>query len=152
MPINPNTNFTAGAILTADQQNRFGRGVVGRAIATSPQTITGTVADFTGLTATFTAVANRYYKISFCIPSCTGTAANRLSVTITDSANVVYSNIFMTVATTGFTMNGFTTATFAGGTVTMKLRGLRDAGADNITCYAASDAPMQFLIEDIGPA
>lgn len=71
MAINPNTDFSSGAVLTADQQNRFPRGVMAvTQNIVSDTTITVEEVQITG--ASFTAVANRYYKISYFEPNITG--------------------------------------------------------------------------------
>jgi len=61
MAINPNTNFSAGAVLTSAQQNRFPRGVMAFTKATASGAINSEAVQITG--SSFTAVANRYYKI-----------------------------------------------------------------------------------------
>jgi hypothetical protein len=62
-----NTDFTAGQILTAAQQNNFPRGLVN---VTSATAATGTfTTQVTTITApSFTAVANRLYRISYFEP------------------------------------------------------------------------------------
>jgi hypothetical protein len=66
MAINPNTNFTAGAILTADQQNRFPRGVMGAVLNTTGlAAVSGGPVDLAGMSITFTAVANRIYRATW---------------------------------------------------------------------------------------
>jgi hypothetical protein len=66
MAINPNTTFTAGAVLTADEANRFPRGVMGAVYRTAGDlTVTTTLADLTGMTVTFTAEASRTYKATW---------------------------------------------------------------------------------------
>jgi hypothetical protein len=67
MAINPNTDFTAGAILTAAQQNRFPRGVMAFAEATSTTSSISSEAVQITL-GSFTAVANRYYKVTYFEP------------------------------------------------------------------------------------
>lgn len=66
MAINPNTDFSFGALLTADQQNRFPRGVV--AYAESTTTDAAITVEEQQYSLTFTAVANRYYKLSWFEP------------------------------------------------------------------------------------
>ncbi len=63
MAINPNTDFSAGAVLLASQQNRFPRGVMAFTKATASGSINSEQVQITG--SSFTAVANRYYKITF---------------------------------------------------------------------------------------
>jgi hypothetical protein len=152
MAITPNTDFSAGAIYTAQQANNFPRGVMGRAIATSAMLFTSaTPTDFAGLSATFTAVANRYYKVSFSIGAMTGTAANRLVIEIREGSTIL-SQFYIEVTALGRPISGYYTGTFTAGSHTLKLVGYRDTGANNISCFGASDGPQQFTIEDIGTA
>jgi hypothetical protein len=68
MAINPNTDFSSGAVLTAAQQNRFPRGIMGYAESTGLDTYT--TSEALKLTAvTFTAVANRYYRLTYFEPT-----------------------------------------------------------------------------------
>jgi hypothetical protein len=62
-----NTNFTAGQILTAAQQNNFPRGQMVYAENTTSQFPIGTEA-VTITTSSFTAVANRRYRITYFEP------------------------------------------------------------------------------------
>ena len=152
MAITPNTDFTSGQILTAQQQNNFPRGVMGRAIATSSMSFnSATPTDFTGLSATFTAVANRYYKVSFNIGVMTGTAGNRLVINIQDGATIL-SQFYIECTALGSPIVGYYTGTFTAGSKTLKLVGYRETGANVISCYGAADSPQQFTIEDIGTA
>jgi len=68
MAINPNTDFSSGAVLTAAQQNRFPRGIVAFIESTSVDSYSTT--ETVKLTATtFTAVANRYYRLTYYEPN-----------------------------------------------------------------------------------
>ena len=67
MAIAPNTTFVANTVLTAAQQNAFGFGLCQLATSsTSAANVTAT--EVVQLTASFTAIANRYYKISYYEP------------------------------------------------------------------------------------
>ena len=67
MTISPNTQFSSGAVYTADQANRFPRGIM--ALATSTTSDSSVTAEEVELGAiSFTAVASRYYKITYFEP------------------------------------------------------------------------------------
>jgi hypothetical protein len=67
MAISPNTDFTSGQILTATQMNQFPRGIVALTSSSTPTAnFTSEIVTITG--ASFTAVANRYYKVSYFEP------------------------------------------------------------------------------------
>ena len=153
MAINPNTDFSAGAVYTAAQANRFPRGVMGRAVATASQTFTTTSAvDFTSLSITFTAVANRYYKLSFSLPSVTGSASNRFVAVIRDGANTELLAVYNEVTSLGYSICNYTTQTFSAGSKTIKLSGYRDSGSGNISSFGSAQSPMELTVEDMGPA
>jgi hypothetical protein len=85
MATTPNTTFTAGAILTAAQQNNFPRGsmtVAAVSSGTSYTLTTGTVIA-TGMTASWTAVANRLYKITYVEPQAETSTVSASSTTLT---------------------------------------------------------------------
>jgi len=67
---NPNTAFSSGAVYTADQANRFPRGIMASpATSDSSQTMSVTPAVIsTGMTVTFTAETGRLYKITYLEP------------------------------------------------------------------------------------
>lgn len=129
-------------------------GDVGAASSTSIQSgITTTTTDLTGLTITFTAVANRIYEITGKLLLEKATNAGGGEIDLTTGANVLIHNLvnqkmgigdiqFVTLATR-------VTGTAAGST-TMKLRG-RAGSATSLTIR--NDAfTGQFWIKDIGPS
>jgi hypothetical protein len=150
MAVNPNTTFTTGAIFTADQANRFPRGVMAYVVRTAGNvTATTTVADITSMTVTFTAEANRLYKASWVVQaqkntdgwtqiSCTTSANALLGSTIGYGVNGNYVNL------TGFTLID----SFSAGSNTVKLRAEAQVGTTTILATAIS---CQLIIEDMGP-
>lgn len=81
-----NSNFTAGQVLTAAQQNNFPRGSAGYANRTTNLTA-NTGAQDLGVSVTFTAVSTRIYKTTMNIPLIDSGAAQILIAAIADSAN-----------------------------------------------------------------
>jgi hypothetical protein len=78
-----NTAFVAGDILTAAQQNNFGRGLMATpATSISPATTTFT-SETQMLAYTFTQVIGRNYLLQYFEPSLTGTAAGTITARIT---------------------------------------------------------------------
>jgi hypothetical protein len=155
MAINPNTDFVAGAILTADQQNRFPRGVMALATTTNTnQTGVTTVVDITGMTVTFTAVANRNYKFTYhiyAIPTVTNAC---FTVGLKQGATLKQTSIVNGgVAAVGATVNGLFVGTFTAGSTTLKLTGERTSGSTGtFTFFSDPTLPHFLLVEDIGPA
>ena len=154
MAINPNTDFTAGQVLTASQQNRFGRGIVAYGQRTSNQSIAGVEA-ITVTSSSFTAVANRYYKITFYEPSVVFTSG-----TVNYVEQLLYkTNLAGTQLQYGpFTIGAFrgrgivtVTTTFAAG-ATVVVGSLNPSGGGTISANASATAIAQIIVEDLGPS
>lgn len=150
MAINPNTAFTAGAIFTADQANRFPRGVMAYTTRTTGFTATTTVQDL-GVAVTWTAAASRSYKLSFHCIAQKETSAGTTSVTLTDNSNnQVQAAIGYNLAGTQLPLGGFVVVSPAGGSVTYKLR--CSSSSNTSTIQGASTNPIVLICEDLGPA
>ena len=159
MAISPNDDFTAGQILTATECNNFPRGVMGIATSTTAYALTATDAIATGMTVTFTAVANRYYRITYFEPQMqmgtTPLAVATATIKQTNAAGTVLNSTISTTLGTDTIRVGMvcmTTNTFTAGSVTV------------VGCAKMSDTsggPQMFrsatfiaflLVEDIGLA
>jgi hypothetical protein len=153
MAINPNTNFTAGQVLTADQANRWPRGVMNQVTrTTSVSALTTTMADISGMSMTFTADSTRLYKASWVI---TGQKANFTNdyteIVFATSGNTQIGGVLQyTVDGQWWNCSGNALFTVASGSVTYKLRGAVGSGTSNVSVSATR--PIFFMIEDIGPA
>jgi hypothetical protein len=154
MAISPNTNFTTGAVYTADQANRFPRGVMAYTESTSNVLAisTETVA-ITG--GSFTAVANRYYKVTYFEPdpnSVTSTGYWGMSIRLTNISGTVkmigYSNYV--AAGTNLLGNVVWVGTLSAGTTNFVGTILTNNGTMRLD--RSSVAPAFLLVEDIGPA
>ena len=158
MAINPNTDFTSGAVLTADQMNRLPRGVMARAVSSTDYTLTTTLVQATGMSVTFTAVANRYYLVTYYepqaqTPSVIGNTTIELrqtNATGTQLAQTVLTN--ETNATDQGSLLILKTITFTAGSVTLVgcAKTSSTTGAPLLIRATARDALL--LVEDIGPA
>ena len=152
MAVNPNVEFVSGDILLASQQNRFPRGVMGYVVRGSGNVaLTTTPADITGLSITFTAEANRGYKIIFNSTVQKDGTAGYGVFQVTDASNVISFEIVQ-----GMTSNGYTTVALSqiltgltAGSKTLKMRGF--VNATTATLLASVDNKTTFAIEDIGP-
>jgi len=153
MAINPNTDFSSGAILTAEQQNRFPRGIVALTVDTATANFTTEAVDITS--TAFTAVANRYYRITYYSPQLQVNAANGYSLIRlrkgTTTAGTQISQGFAANATSGGptagTVSAITTLTAGSqqvcATITSTNTSSTNTSATNIG---------YLLVEDIGPA
>lgn len=145
MAITPNTNFSSGQILTAQQQNNFPRGIIAVTTSTS-NALTGTT--LTGLSTTFTAVAGRNYRISVVVATSQPVAGNRLIVTFTGGSTRAID--FTTGAASFNNLFGSSVQTYSAGSTTIDVTWSQVAGVS--TPFAAVGTPHQLVIEDIGTA
>jgi hypothetical protein len=148
-----NTDFTVGQILTAAQQNNFPRGLV----SVTPVITTSAAVSVETLRITspsFTAVANRYYRISYYEPACqfvSGTVNNfDLKIRITSISGTVYQLANPTIRSAG--ANGafcsIVTTLTAGATVFVAT--FQPTGGGTGQCFASATAVAQLVIEDLG--
>jgi hypothetical protein len=159
MAISPNDDFTAGQVLTATECNQFPRGVMARATSQTTYLLTtSATAQATGMSLTFTAVANRYYKITYYepqgqTPTVIGNTQTYLRQT-SASGTVIGNNVFTNeiAASAQDEMIIIRTTTFSAGSVTL-------VGTANVTSTSGApqlirDATREalLLVEDIGPA
>jgi len=151
MAIAPNTTFVSGAILTAAQQNAFGFGVVGYTEITTNTNNFSTIG--TIISATFTAIANRYYKITYFERYLLGNGGvTQVTLTIANTAlTALQESVVYTSTTNGISCIAMTVETFTAGSQTINAR-LTSTGGTNSTAGRAATSPAFLLIEDIGPA
>jgi len=145
-----NTDFTAGQILTAAQQNNFPRGLVS---VTSATASTGTFTTIvTTITApSFTAVANRLYRISYFEPvlQFTSGTVNTIAMTLKiGGVDILFNEVKISSATNN---SGYltTTRTLTAGAnvVTGHLTAL---GGGTGNSFRSATAVAQIVIEDLG--
>jgi hypothetical protein len=155
MAINPNTDFTSGQVLTAAEQNRFPRGIMAYTERTTQDlTITAEEVQITG--SSFTAVANRYYKVTYYEPnigSSTATSYSIWRIRLTNLAGAQKNLATIQLPTSGVT-NAQVTVTWVG-TLAAGVTNFVATGFSNVgTALAdrAANSPAFLLVEDIGPA
>ncbi len=152
MAINPNVTFVSGDVLTAAQQNRFPRGIMAyNTASTTDSTIT--VEELQVTASTFTAEANRLYRVSYYEPgfgSSTG-AAMTMRVRLTNITGAIQqTGIIFNTGTqqqNGFIQN---VLSFNAGSVVLVATLQNSAGTGSANRSATAQAVL--LVEDIGPA
>jgi hypothetical protein len=156
MAIAPNTTFVAGNVYTAAQANAFGFGIVAQGSATANSAISTTEA-IQVTASTFTAIANRYYKITYFEPIATPAAGAgnyiTLKIRLTNAAGTIYQQgqYQATGATAGSQpLNIVTIQTFSAGSVVLVGTAVVNSGAG--ACYRGADTTARIIVEDIGPA
>ena len=152
MAINPNDNFIAGQILTATECNQFPRGIMALSTLTTNTTVNTT--ETTRTSVTWTAVASRYYKITWFEGNVSypGSSTNNMYLRQTTTAGTIIGNSVAVVLdpVSNERVCSIVT-TFAAGSQTVFARVL--GSVVNNTTYAASATQPAFLmVEDIGPA
>jgi tripartite-type tricarboxylate transporter receptor subunit TctC len=151
MAINPNTDFAAGAVLTNAQQNRFPRGVMAFNTATATDsTITSEEVQITG--SSFTAVANRYYKITYYEPGlgAGGSTDGNARIRLTNLAGAVQQLQSFPVLSTGGGFVHMTAITTLSAGTTNFVATL--SATANVTATRSATRYAFLLVEDIGPA
>jgi len=159
MAISPNDNFTAGQVLTATECNQFPRGVMALATSTTNYTLTATDVIATGMTVTFTAVVNRYYRVTYYeaqvqTPTAVSSFVN-LSIKDTNAAGTTLNyGRLQTSAALQIIGNVNTVAVISYATAGSKI--VVGTASVNVTTGAptlqrAATYPAFLLVEDIGP-
>jgi hypothetical protein len=153
MAISPNTDFTSGQILTAQQANQWPRGIVAYTESTSSDTFT--TAEKVMITSTsFTAVANRYYKVTYYEPkqlSSAATSESETRIRLTNISGAVQQ--FGYVGTSSAVQEGQmvqVVTTFAAGATTVCAT--QQAATGTTTLGRNSTTKAFIMVEDIGPA
>ena len=155
MAINPNTDFTSST-LSSSQMNRFPRGIVALVTSTSNQVATTT--ETVILTAsTFTAVANRYYRITYFEPAASVIAGAgnyifaRLRLTNASGTQYAYGQLQAsggTAASNAFVVTAITTLA-AGSTVMVATL---FSNTSTPTMFRGAGQAAYLVVEDLGPA
>jgi hypothetical protein len=152
MAISPNNAFVAGQVLTAQECNNFPFGVVGLVERTAGNlTITNTVADLTGMSVTFTALANRVYRFSVLATGEKATTETWTGIFLTNAANTTYLSSYSTAPAGQYWNGSFSgyVSGFTAGPITVKLRARCDSNTSLVLASAGN--PLQLIVEDMGP-
>lgn len=142
--------FVAGDTLTAAEVNALPGGQIAIATAAASQTGISTVADLTSLTATWTAVTGRSYRVTAHVPEVQQqTSTGLIDLLITDSSNTQVARSRLSLAST-FRSPITSTVVLSGisGSVTYKARMLTSAGTVDVTLSSTQKA--HFMVDDIG--
>ncbi len=153
MPINPNTDFSSGAVLTAAQQNRFPRGIVAFGQTTTTDSSI-TTEELTVVSSSFTAVANRYYRIHYYEPQVsTASGGGSFFLGRIRRTNLVGTQLqqgILQVGELNFMFHLVWVGTLTAGSTTIVATGA--AGSGTWSASRGATLPAQIIVEDIGPA
>lgn len=127
-------------------------GYIGSASTTTQQSSISTVTDLTSgtaLTVTFTAIANRRYRITGHVPTAHITTQGEETISITTGTPTTLAASIITVVGGQYANHYLhTVQTPSAGSITYKLRAAASAGT--ITTNVSSTQPASILVEDIG--
>ena len=151
-----NTTFTSGAILTAAQMNNLPMGIVSVTNNTSASGVVA-VETLAVTSPSFTAVANRYYRITYYEPVVqyvSGTVNQvQLRIRLTNITGTLQqlTEIRLLNTVTGGNFTGFTAIvkTLSAG-ATVFVATFQPSGGGSVNCYRAADSVAQLVIEDMG--
>jgi hypothetical protein len=154
MAISPNTDFTSGQVLTAQNANQWPRGVMGLATVTS-SVVSAQNIEITLASVSFTAVANRNYRISFQAGSVTNNNSVIQNTYIrldTTSGTILNQTETFIVAGQNLPNSIMTVTTLTAGTRTIFARAFQSSTGLATTYTASATRPMILVVEDIGLA
>ena len=151
MAIAPNTTFVSGAVLTAAQQNAFPRGIVAYA-ETTANTATFTTVITTLTSTAFTAVASRYYRVTYFDPiiAYVSGTVNFIEGKIKNGATVLQIGTTQISGQRSSMMVQYV-GTFTAGSVTLTSTIEASGGGTAIGSRSAT-GPAFIMVEDLGPA
>ena len=157
MAISPNDDFTAGQILTATECNNFPRGVMALTKATATDA-TVTTEEVQITSSSFTAVANRYYKITYFEPAMSVNSPSVVfTLNIRQGTTIAGTQLAtaLVVNTSGSIFNAtegicYAVTTFSAGATQVCATLACTAGTASASRSATQAAFI--LVEDIGPA
>jgi hypothetical protein len=160
MSISPNVTFVSGAVYTATQANAFPFGNVALASSATSYTMTTAAVQTTGMTVSWTAIANRNYKITYYEPQVTTPSTLSGFTTIRLYENSVATGPQLQQ---GFVQNSAAVAlsgsltltyvgTFTAGTRTVIGAGLASSVTGVPIAGRSALSKAFLLVEDLGPA
>jgi hypothetical protein len=154
MAISPNDLFTSGQILTAQECNQYPFGIVALGTKTASDASI-TTEEIQVTSSSFTAVANRYYKITYTETELKSSLAGYMQMAIrktnlagTQLGAAYVANLGTATQTQSGTVTVVTTLT-AGAQVVV---GTLLCSAGTGVASAAASQPCFIIVEDIGPA
>ena len=160
MAIAPNTTFVIGAVFTANQASAFPFGNVALASSATSYTMTTAAVQTTGMTVSWTAIANRNYKVTYYEPQVTTPSTLSGYTTVRLYENSVATGPQLQQ---GFVQNSAAVAlsgsltlvyvgTFTAGTRTVIGAGLASSVTGTPIAGRSALSKAFLLVEDLGPA
>ena len=152
MAISPNVNFSAGAVLTSAQQNRFPRGVMAFNTAVVTDSTITTTEEVQVIGSSFLPVANRYYKITYFEPGVSGGSGGNARIRLTNLAGAVQQLQTLPIVSTGGGFVHMVAVTNALTAVSTNFVATLQSDSATLTASRSATRYAVLLVEDIGPA
>ena len=160
MAINPNVTFVAGAIYSASEANRYPFGIVAKAVSTTNYTLTTTMTATTGMSVTFTAIANRNYKITYYEPYVETTSAasgqTNTKIFVTNTAGTQLMQGFVSNSAAVKIVGSANVVTVVGNFSAGSITVIGAASVSSITGTPLLQRnlffPATLIVEDMGPS
>ena len=144
-----NGSVTLGGY-TGKAIHKMAGGVLDYSPVTAGQTPITTVVDLTGLSASFTAVPERYYKITGSVQPSSTVATDTVRWHIYETGVQVQQAVVHLTTTAGHSSQRSVILAGLSGARTCKLRMERNSGTGNVTSNASATNPAFILVEDLG--
>jgi len=160
MAISPNVTFVSGATYTATQANQYPFGIVAKASSSTNYTLTTTMTATTGMSVTFTAIANRNYKITYYEPYVETTSAasgqTNLRIFQTNTAGTQLNQAFVSNSAAVKIVGSANVVTVVGNFSAGSITVIGAAATSSITGTPLLQRNLFFqsflFVEDMGPA
>ena len=153
MTVSPNTDFTSGDVLTAAQMNKFPRGLMAD-VVTSSTTDTSVTAEEVMLAVTWTAVANRNYRIVYIEPALSGTSITSATFRLrSDSVTgTVLNSAVVAISSTSLTFSGSVQSIGPIGAGSQTVVATLQYSAGTGTATRSATRLAMLYVEDVGAA
>lgn len=136
--------ITSSTIISTDSANTR---QLGYAQVTANQASITTIVDLTGLSVTVNVLSGQRVKVTGFLPLMSSTVSTDQIGIVIDKGGVQVSSAFSTAGNSGVAMTVFLVESPTAGSITYKLRAIRNVGTGSITMNASTAYPAFILVE-----
>jgi len=151
MTVSPNTDFISGAVLTAAEMNKLPRGLMAD-VVTSSTTDSSVTAEEVMLTVTWTAVANRNYRIVYIEPALSGTSNTSATFRLRSGTvtGTVLNSTVVAISSTLLSFSGFVESIGSIGAGSQTVVATLQYSAGTGTATRSATRVAMLYVEDVG--
>ena len=151
MTVSPNTDFISGAVLTAAEMNKLPRGLMAD-VVTSSTTDSSVTAEEVMLTVTWTAVANRNYRIVYIEPALSGTSTTSATFRLRSGTvtGTVLNSTVVAISSTLLSFSGFVESIGSIGAGSQTVVATLQYSAGTGTATRSATRVAMLYVEDVG--